>query len=781
MFARVTRRQFLLQALILAVLLVPIFPRVFLRGEQASSADMMFLSPPWSAYAPDDYAGPQNQLMSDPILAFRGDFLLVQRGLREGFWPLWNPLEDAGVPLMANCQSTIFYPIRLLLAVFDVDTASTVFVLFKLWLCGITAFVSARLLRLSLPAARFFSIVWMLASYNVLWVFYPLPDVMAWLPILFVGVEFILSERYRRGFFAMVLGASMLLFAGHPETAFTMSLGLGFYFMARVVLERRWGRPLWEPVAVCAGAWVMALGVYAVQLLPFLEYLVNSYTFSGRAEAHFAMPLRLGSLVAFWIPRFWGTEAQGTFWDTTKFNSIITSQQYSGLAVWFGIGLLAARSPKEATGLRRWPRIAALAIAGVLVALLSTNALSFVAELPLFSSIVECYHICFALLAVPFLGAVGLEHWFSRPRKTRELLWAVPLGVLVAFFATSLYYFHHGVMTMSGMDGYVRAQILLAAGTALAVLAILVFSTLWHRPKLFWTLLTVVTVVDLLIAVRGLLPTTPGERVFPDTALTGYLQELPKPCRVGVAEGYIVSGAVANYGIEEWLGYDGLFPERTRRYRFELGYGVWDIMEPVNSIQYYLRDSRFEPDWPLNEMVAEGRLAYETTLDGLEVYRNHGALPRTFLVDGVEVHRDAESLFERMLDTSYDPKRLAVTEAPPNAPLPTGSGGPTGSATMVEYQPNHVKADVDAPENAVLVLADTHYPGWRATIDGEPAEIFPAYYAFRAVVVPAGRHTVQFHYFPFSLKLGLAVSIAALVGSLCLAAYVGKGRRAQLR
>jgi uncharacterized membrane protein YfhO len=70
--------------------------------------------------------------------------------------------------------------------------------------------------------------------------------------------------------------------------------------------------------------------------------------------------------------------------------------------------------------------------------------------------------------------------------------------------------------------------------------------------------------------------------------------------------------------------------------------------------------------------------------------------------------------------------------------------------------------EVDARAPCILVLSDAYYPGWKAKIDGETTEIFPAYYAFRGVLVPAGKHTVEYIYFPLSLKIGLLISAAAL-------------------
>jgi uncharacterized membrane protein YfhO len=66
-----------------------------------------------------------------------------------------------------------------------------------------------------------------------------------------------------------------------------------------------------------------------------------------------------------------------------------------------------------------------------------------------------------------------------------------------------------------------------------------------------------------------------------------------------------------------------------------------------------------------------------------------------------------------------------------------------------------------------LVLTDTWRPGWRATVDGRATPIHEAYGALRGVVVPAGPHTVEFRYRPWSaywgaLSSALAFAAAAL-------------------
>ena len=67
----------------------------------------------------------------------------------------------------------------------------------------------------------------------------------------------------------------------------------------------------------------------------------------------------------------------------------------------------------------------------------------------------------------------------------------------------------------------------------------------------------------------------------------------------------------------------------------------------------------------------------------------------------------------------------------------------------------------DAP--GLLVLTDTYLPGWRASVGGQPTPLYIANHAFRAVMVPAGTHSVTFTYAPASLRWGVGISGAALV------------------
>ncbi|MDP3685852.1 MAG: YfhO family protein [bacterium] len=88
-----------------------------------------------------------------------------------------------------------------------------------------------------------------------------------------------------------------------------------------------------------------------------------------------------------------------------------------------------------------------------------------------------------------------------------------------------------------------------------------------------------------------------------------------------------------------------------------------------------------------------------------------------------------------------------------------------GTATIVSETPQRLTMTVENPAKnlAALVLRDSWYPGWQATLDGAPIPVERAESIFRGVLVPPGTHTVTFRYRPRALYVGIVVSSIALV------------------
>jgi hypothetical protein len=151
-------------------------------------------------------------------------------------------------------------------------------------------------------------------------------------------------------------------------------------------------------------------------------------------------------------------------------------------------------------------------------------------------------------------------------------------------------------------------------------------------------------------------------------------------------------------------------------------------------------------------------------------------VPRVRFVDRLFVERDDDAMLQRTLDPARDLERSAVVLAAEAAGLPIAvqvtADAPT--AHLVTDAPEHVAIAVETSTPRLLVLADTYYPGWTATLDGTPATIVRTDFAFRGVLVPADTHRVDFRYRPQSLRLGAIISGSA---ALIVAVLIGLPRR----
>ena len=93
---------------------------------------------------------------------------------------------------------------------------------------------------------------------------------------------------------------------------------------------------------------------------------------------------------------------------------------------------------------------------------------------------------------------------------------------------------------------------------------------------------------------------------------------------------------------------------------------------------------------------------------------------------------------------------------------------------------NSQRLEVSSPSPALLYVADAWYPLLRARVDGRPAPLYRANYAFRAVPLPAGASSVEFYYHPIDLYAGIAATALGLLGLIAAILFLARRRASSL-
>lgn len=166
------------------------------------------------------------------------------------------------------------------------------------------------------------------------------------------------------------------------------------------------------------------------------------------------------------------------------------------------------------------------------------------------------------------------------------------------------------------------------------------------------------------------------------------------------------------------------------------------------------------------------------------LYRVKEALPRAYFAASWKPVESDDRFLELLLSKKYDefdPATVTYVDKAASerlsARLPQLEPARAGAVIQsANYLDEDITLTVRTAGSSLLVLADTFYPGWSVTVDGQPAEIFRANLMNRAVVVPSGTHVVQFQYAPSSLAKGVVISaLTAVLLLLLLAASVWIG------
>jgi hypothetical protein len=137
--------------------------------------------------------------------------------------------------------------------------------------------------------------------------------------------------------------------------------------------------------------------------------------------------------------------------------------------------------------------------------------------------------------------------------------------------------------------------------------------------------------------------------------------------------------------------------------------------------------------------------------NGITIFENPNALPRFRFARRVIPARNLEDALCLIRQPGFDPADAAIVEG-----IDRGEDLAPGRFLGERLEDTRLEWDVETSGRSFLVVADSFFPGWTATVDGRPAPIYAVYGCVRGVSIEsAGRHHVEMSFVPRTLYAGL--------------------------
>jgi hypothetical protein len=761
-----------------------------------------------------------------PWRAFAAD------SIRHGSLPLWNPYVLCGAPFLGNFQSALFYPPDLIFAVAPIGVAARAGILFHVWLSMIFAYLLARMCGCGRAGGAVGALAFGLCAAQILRVpagHWGVSCAIPWLALIFLCTEWTMRRPNRTALLVGAFAVAMQILSGMPQYVFITAVSAGFYALIRPLgflgfepavrtaeaqsslrtnsvsdsvakkipfsassASLRWRTGLVVRWAMVAGMWLLGAALAAVQLLPGIE-----------AAAHGArgLPMSRDWLMAFSLgpeclltmvmPGLFGGTADGGFywgrWLSWEMNA------YIGIAalVLAAYALICER-PRRI--------VACFALTACVALLLALGKHARLTELLALTPLGGMFRgpAKFLLpfsLALSVLAAIGADRLLTGPSpKLRRLIFcaAVPAAIALAILLSapgSIASWQKAVLNSAECLPEAKATSASAlpaihdALQALILLAGLVGGYMMFRRKSP----AAAFVIFFIVAADGVL----FSRGFISPAATFRAEESAWPAGAGAAlrdaggdrrAWALDIPEMDDAMLERVPVVEGIEPNPPARFHqlFQTAQG-----SPVDNAPslYQIRS----PGGPLPLRTALGRvLAPEGTLppssqarvlwkeNDWEILELQSSATRAVVVYRSGVARSPEEALKASL--TADPRTTVVLEEESTSPAvsevePPATGARTTSAGITEDTPDRIAVNADLEKPGWLVLRDNYFPGWKAEVDGAPARILRADYAFRAVALSAGSHRVVFRYRPGSFYWGIGVSLAALAAAAGIAFF----------
>ncbi|MFC2130950.1 YfhO family protein [Bacteroidota bacterium] len=732
--------------------------------------------------------------------------------------PSFAALLTTGARLWAFIQTIIFGIVGFIGTLFASDVARLAFY-YVLYGTGIYILMRTkdheRFVAFFSSLAAVFStsvIVWIMIGHNTK------PIVFAMFPFIILLLEQLRQKFSLLHTMLLILVVHIMMEAGHIQMIFygitTFALYLLFEFISRLISKK-------NPLKVLRAAGLLALAggiaflMSSDRYLSTMEYTPHSTRGSGpiiKAESSkqdasggndydYATMWSYSpeEIMLFFVPNYFGFgkldySGPATRGEEVKLSTYWGQKPFDDAAAYMGIGVLA------------------LALLGFIMyrsnvfvqflfaASIFSLFLSFGKNLPVIYDLFYYYipsfnkfrapSMALAIMqfAVPILAGYGLSgiiKWRGvTDSKNKKLLNGFMIGsaafLAIGFIFSILFKssyidavsssgnnsFQNYARQIPDFTQFIYNQMItdwLVNGVLVLIMALMIFYFVKKKlsKPIFFVALVIILIVDLWrVDFRPMeVSEKPVEKgIFLKTDVIQFIEQDKSVYRIADMARRDTPNGLAYFLIENVNGYHSA---KLRVYQ--------DIMDVANLPQAQGSTSLvFNPFlWNLmnvkyiisQEKLWEGvQPVYQSQQTGELVYYNSSMMLRVFFVDSAAVEEPLKILYH-LRDGDFHPSTTAYLEESIPVKIEPAQAG--ADAKVVEHKNEYIKIEAEASANNLLFISEIYYPAWKAYIDGNETKIYKTNYAFRSIVVPKGKHTIELKYESQGFETGKTLSLAS--------------------
>ncbi len=646
--------------------------------------------------------------------------------IKNGRLPLWNPYSGVGVPLLANLQSAIFYPLNILyLLPIHFYTLWSLQVLLQPLLGGIFMWLYLRHLKVSFVAQTLGVLCWIGSGFFVAWQQWNTTvHVVIWLPLILLSIDRIIftnKKIFWSTIFIVSLGCSFL--AGYLQPFFYVFVFSLIYTFVRIFQSK-----LFRLIPLFAVLNLLFIILTLPQWLATFQYIGLSAR--DIDQANWNRPdwfLPWQNLAQFIAPDFFGNPS------TLNYFGIWNYQEFVGYIGIVGLlfSLLALFSRRDKSVLF----FAIMLFASLLLVLPTPIAqIPYRLQIPFLSTAQPSRLIVIVDFCLAILASLGLD-FYLRGKKANFLPPAILVMSLIALWVTAVKF----NLTISLHNLYLP--------TILVILTVIFYLT---RRKFLIYVFLLLTLFDLLRFSMKFEPFSESSWLYPTTTITKFLTEASKGniFRVAALDDRIFP---PNFSVAFRLQmvslYDPLFPRRYGEFIKSVESNTADISSALGFNRIIVPKNYQSKLFPLLnvkyllsfEDITSPSYKFLFSEGKTKLYESKNFLPRAFFVDKVITTNKTETL-GKMFAADFNPSSQAIVETD------KAISSHQGNVVIQTYNENIILLKTENSADGFLVLTDQYYPNWKATIDNTNTMVYITDYTFRGVFIPAGQHEIKYYY-----------------------------------